>query len=47
MNFFIQHLHLNFHSFLGFQHESGSSVKAIVLLPEPLPLASGYMFFGL
>ena len=31
MSFFIQDLHLNFHSFLGFQHGSGSSVKAIML----------------
>ena len=32
MSFFIQDLHLNFHSFLGFQHGSGRSVKAIMLL---------------
>ena len=31
MSFFTQDLHLNFHSFLGFQHGSGSSVKAIML----------------
>ena len=31
MNFFIRYLHLNFHSFLRFQHGSGSSVKAIML----------------
>ena len=37
--FFIQDLHLNFHSFLGFQHGSGSSVKAIMLLSAALPLA--------
>ena len=31
MSFFIQDLHLNFRSFLGFfQHGSGSSVKAIM-----------------
>ena len=29
--FFIKYLHLKFHSFLGFQHGSGSSVKAIML----------------
>ena len=32
MSFFIEDLHLNFHSFLGFQHRSGSSVKTIMLL---------------
>ena len=47
MSFFIQDLHLNFHSFLGFQHESGSSVKAIMLLSAALPLAIGLNFFGL
>ena len=45
--FFIQDLHLKFHSFLGFQHESGSSVKAIMLLSAALPLAIGLNFFGL
>ena len=45
--FFIQDLHLNFHSFLGFQHGSGSSVKAIMLLSAALPLAIGLNFFGL
>ena len=44
--FFIQDLHLNFHSFLGFQHGSGSSVKAIMLLSAALPLAIGLNFFG-
>ena len=29
--FFIQDLHLNSHSFLGFQHGNGSSVKAITI----------------
>ena len=29
--FFFQDLHLNFHSFLGFQHGSDSSVKAITI----------------
>ena len=38
MSFFIQDLHLNFHTFLVFQHESGSSVKAIMLLSATLPL---------
>ena len=42
MSFFIQDLHLNFHSFLGFQHESGSSVMAIV---RQLPLAIGLKCF--
>ena len=47
MSFFIQDLHLNFNSFLGFQNESGSSVKAIMLLSAALPLAIGLNFFGL
>ena len=38
MSFFIQDLHLNFHSSLIFQHESGSSVKAIMSLSATLPL---------
>ena len=38
---FIQDLHLNFHSFLGFQHGSGSSVKTIMSLSATLPLAMG------
>ena len=46
MSFFIQDLHLNFHSFLGFQHGSGSSVKAIMLLSSGLPLAIDSNFFG-
>ena len=40
--FFIQDFHLNFHSFLGFQHGSGFSVKAIMLL---LPLVIGLECF--
>ena len=44
MSFFIQDLHLNFHSFLGFQHGSGLSVKAIMLLPAALPLVIGLNF---
>ena len=47
MSFFIQDLHLNFHSFLGFQHGSGLSVKAIMLLSAALPLAISLNFFGL
>ena len=46
MSFFIQDLHLNFHSFLGFQHGSGSSVKAIMRLSATLPLAIGLKCFG-
>ena len=38
----LQNLHLNFHSFLGFQHGSGSSVKVIMQL---LPLAIGLKCF--
>ena len=45
--FFYSRLHLNFHSFLGFQRGSGSSVKAIMLLSAALPLAIGLNFFGL
>ena len=45
MSFFIQDLHLNFHSFLVFQHGSGSSVKAITPLSETLPLAISLKFF--
>ena len=44
MSFFIQDLHLNFHSFLGFQHGSGLSVKAIMPLSATLPLAIGLNF---
>ena len=36
-DFFIQDLHLNFHSLLDFQHGSGSSVKAIMPLSATLP----------
>ena len=43
--FFIQDLHLNFHSFLGFQHGSDSSVKAIMRLSATLPLAIGLKCF--
>ena len=45
MSFFIQYLHLNFHSFLGFQRGSGSSVKAIMRLSATLPLAIGLKCF--
>ena len=41
MRFFIQDLHLKFNSFLGFQHGSGSSVKAIMPLSATLPLVIG------
>ena len=44
--FFIQDLHLNFHSFSGFQHGSGSSVMEIILLSAALRLAIGLNFFG-
>ena len=42
MSFFIQDLHLKFHYFLDFQHGSGSSVKAIMLI---LPLVIGLKCF--
>ena len=45
-DFFIQDLHLNFHSLLDFQHGSGSSVKAIMPLSATLPWATGLKFFG-
>ena len=45
MRFLIQYIHLNFHSFLGFQHGSSSSVKAIMPLLATLPLAIGFKFF--
>ena len=41
MGFFIQDLHLNFNSFLGFQHRSDLSVKAIGQVSATLPLAIG------
>ena len=44
--FFIQDLHVNFHSFIGFQYGSGSSVKEIILLSAALRLAIGLNFFG-
>ena len=44
MSFFIQDLHLNFYSFLGFQHGSGSSVREIMPLSATLPLAIGLNF---
>ena len=37
--FLIQDLNQNFHSFLGFQHGTDSSVNAIMLLSATLPLA--------
>ena len=45
--FFIQDLHLNFYSFVGFQQGSDSSVKAIMLLSAALSLAIGLNFFSL
>ena len=45
MSFFIEYLHLKFHSLLGFQHGSGPSVKAIMPLPATLPLEIGLKFF--
>ena len=47
MSFFIQYLHLNFYSFLVFQHGRGSSVKAIIPFSATLPLAIGLNFVGL
>ena len=44
MSFFIQDLHLNFNSFLGFQHGNGFSVQAIMLLSAALPLAIALIF---
>ena len=45
MSFLIQDLHLNFHYFLGLQHGTDSSVKAIMPLSAALPLAIGFIFF--
>ena len=45
MSFFIQDLLLNFHSFLGFQHGSGSPIEAIMPLSATLPLAIGLKYF--
>ena len=39
--FFIQDLHLDFHYFLGFRHDNGSSVKKIMPLSATLQLANG------
>ena len=47
MSFLVQDLLLNFHSFLGFQHGSGSSVKTVMPLSAALPLAIGLIFFSL
>ena len=46
MSFSVQDLHLNFIFFLGFQHGSGSSIKATIPLSETLPLAISLEFFG-
>ena len=46
MSFFIQDLHLNFHSVLDFfKHRSGSSIKAIMPLSTTLPLEIGLELF--
>ena len=45
MSFFIQDLHLNLPSFLGFRHGSGSSVMAIMPLSATLLLAIGLKCF--
>ena len=42
---FYSSLHLNFYSFLGFRHGSGSSVKAIMPLSAVLLLAIGFKCF--
>ena len=45
MSFFIQDLHLNFHSFLEFQNGNDSSVKAIMPLSATLTLVIGLKCF--
>ena len=45
MKFFIQDLHLNFHSLLDFRHGRGSSVNTIMPLPATLPLVTGLKCF--
>ena len=45
MSFFIQDLHLNFHSFLGSRRGSCSLVRAIMPLSATLPLAIGLKCF--
>ena len=42
---FYSSLHLNFYSFLGFRHGSGSSVKAVMPLSAVLLLAIGFKCF--
>ena len=44
MSFLFKIFHLNFHSFLGFQNGSDSSIKAIIPLSATLPLAIGLNF---
>ena len=44
MSFLFKILHLKFHSFLGFQHGSGISMKAIIPLSATLPLSIGSNF---
>ena len=45
MSFLTQDLHLNFHSFLVFQHGSNSLVKAIMPPSAALLLAIGLKYF--
>ena len=45
MSFFIQDLHLDFHSLLDFQHGRGSSIKAIMPVSATLPLVICLNFF--
>ena len=48
MSFFIQDLHLNFHSFLVFQHGSDSSDKVFMrLLPLPIGLKCFWFLIAL
>ena len=45
--FFVQDIQLNFHSFLGFQHGNGSSIKAIMPLSANITISDWFEFFGL
>ena len=47
MIFFYSRFTVKLPFFLGFQHGSGSSIKAIMELSATLPLAIGLTFFGL
>ena len=44
MSFLFKILHLNFHSFSGFQYGSDSSIEVIMPLSAALPLAIGLKF---